>query len=153
MNGPPSRELTRQERAAIRRLVTDLCANYDNQDRLCLPLDCPCYMLHKWWTALSAGTFRRRCCLWTRRWNLPLLARTLPETENMPGLWESLSAYYQPGILFGFLPRLCQTEIRAGTQAPDQEKLRVICPQLNPIEACFSRLSEPGLRGGCIRIL
>ena len=32
--GPPSRELTRQERAAIRRLVTDLCANYDSQDKL-----------------------------------------------------------------------------------------------------------------------
>ena len=40
MNGPPSRELTRQERAEIRRLVTDLCANYDNQEKLCLPLDC-----------------------------------------------------------------------------------------------------------------
>ena len=48
MNGPPLRELTRQERAAIRRLVTDLCANFDNQEKLCLPLDCPCYMLHKW---------------------------------------------------------------------------------------------------------
>lgn len=58
-----------------------------------------------------------------------------PETENMPGLWESLSAYYQPGVLFGFLPHLCQTEIRAGTQAPDQEKLRAICPQLNQNEA------------------
>ena len=58
-----------------------------------------------------------------------------PETENMPGLWESLSAYYQPGLLFGFLPRLCQTEIRAGTQAPDQKKLKVICPQLNQNEA------------------
>ena len=44
MNRPPSRELTRQERARVRRLVTDLCANHDNQDRLCLPLDCPCYM-------------------------------------------------------------------------------------------------------------
>ena len=55
MNGQPSRELTRQERARVRRLVTDLCANHDNQDRLCLPLDCPCYMLHKWW----AGSFCR----------------------------------------------------------------------------------------------
>ena len=55
MIGPPSRELTRQERARVRRLVTDLCANHDNQDRLCLPLDCPCYMLQKWWT----GSFCR----------------------------------------------------------------------------------------------
>ena len=46
MNGHPLRELTRQERAEVRRLVTDLCANFDNQEKLCLPLDCPCYMLH-----------------------------------------------------------------------------------------------------------
>ena len=49
MTGPP-RELTRSERAAIRRLVTGLCANYDEREKLCLPLDCSCYMLHKWWT-------------------------------------------------------------------------------------------------------
>lgn len=54
MSAPPERELTRSERAAIRRLVTSLCANYDCQDKLCLPLDCPCYMLNKWWTARSA---------------------------------------------------------------------------------------------------
>ena len=40
MSGPPARELTRSERAAIRRLVTELCANYDSQEKLCLPLDC-----------------------------------------------------------------------------------------------------------------
>lgn len=44
------RELTRSERAAIRKLVVNLCANYDDQAKICLPLDCPCYMLHKWWT-------------------------------------------------------------------------------------------------------
>lgn len=59
MIGPPSRELTRQERAAIRRLVTELCANYDNQDKLCLPLDCPCYMLHKWWTGAYCRYFEK----------------------------------------------------------------------------------------------
>ena len=36
MTGPP-RELTRSERAAIRRLVTGLCANYDERDKaLCI---------------------------------------------------------------------------------------------------------------------
>lgn len=49
MTRPPARELTRRERAAVRKLVTELCANYDNQDKLCRPLDCPCYMLNKWW--------------------------------------------------------------------------------------------------------
>ena len=58
MNGPPSRELTRKERAAIRKLVTELCANYDNQDKFCLPLDCPCYMLNKWWTGSLCRYFR-----------------------------------------------------------------------------------------------
>lgn len=58
MSGPPCRELTRSERAAIRRLVTELCANYDNRDKLCLPLDCPCYMLNKWWTGALCRYFR-----------------------------------------------------------------------------------------------
>ena len=58
MTGPP-RELTRSERAAIRRLVTGLCANYDEREKLCLPLDCPCYMLHKWWTGGLCRYFER----------------------------------------------------------------------------------------------
>ena len=44
-----SRELTRPERAAIKKLVTDMCANYD-KDHGCLPLDGDCYMFGKWWT-------------------------------------------------------------------------------------------------------
>lgn len=58
MTGPP-RELTRSERATIRRLVTGLCANYDEREKLCLPLDCPCYMLHKWWTGGLCRYFER----------------------------------------------------------------------------------------------
>ena len=45
-----SRELTRDERKKIRKLVTAECANYDSADNLCLPLDCACYMFGKWWT-------------------------------------------------------------------------------------------------------
>lgn len=52
------RELTRAERAAIRRLVTNLCANYDERDKLCLPLDGSCYMLGKWWTGGLCRYFR-----------------------------------------------------------------------------------------------
>ena len=58
MNGPPSRELTRQERAAIRKQVTELCANYDSQDKSCRPLDCPCYMLDKCWTGSLCRYFQ-----------------------------------------------------------------------------------------------
>lgn len=52
-----SRELTRQEKAAIRKLVTKWCANYD-KDYGCLPLDCPCYMLGKCWTGAYCRYFR-----------------------------------------------------------------------------------------------
>lgn len=58
MTGPASRELTPSERAAIRRQVVELCANYDSQDKLCRPLDRPCYMLHKWWTGSFCRYFR-----------------------------------------------------------------------------------------------
>ena len=51
-----SRELTRQEKTAIRKLVTKWCANYD-KDYGCLPLDCPCYMLGKCWTGAYCRYF------------------------------------------------------------------------------------------------
>lgn len=52
-----SRELTREERAAIRSLVLKWCANYD-RDYGCLPLDCECYMLGKCWTGAYCRYFR-----------------------------------------------------------------------------------------------
>ena len=52
-----SRELTRQEKAAIRSLVKRWCANYD-KDAGCLPLDCECYMLGKCWTGAYCRYFR-----------------------------------------------------------------------------------------------
>ncbi|XBX09337.1 cysteine-rich VLP protein [Enterocloster clostridioformis] len=59
MSGRSPRELTRSERAAIRKLVTELCANYDNQEKLYLPLDCPCYMLNKCWTGVYCRYFEK----------------------------------------------------------------------------------------------
>ena len=53
------RELNRSERAAIRKLVTELCANYDSQDKICLPLDSSCYMLNKWWTGAYCRYFEK----------------------------------------------------------------------------------------------
>lgn len=58
MTGQASRELTRSERAAIRKQVAELCANFDVQDNICSLLDCPCYMLHKWWTGSFCRYFR-----------------------------------------------------------------------------------------------
>ncbi len=51
------RELTRQERAAIRSLVVRWCANYDREYG-CLPLGCECYMLNKCWTGAYCRYFR-----------------------------------------------------------------------------------------------
>ena len=52
-----ARELTRAERAAIRKLVKRWCANYDPEYG-CLPLGCECYMLNKWWTGAYCRYFR-----------------------------------------------------------------------------------------------
>ena len=52
-----SRELTRPEKAAIRKLVTSLCANYDSRYG-CLPMNDECYMLTKCWTGALCRYFR-----------------------------------------------------------------------------------------------
>ena len=52
-----NRELTREERAAIRSLVVRWCSNYD-RDYGCLPLDCACYMLGKCYTGALCRYFR-----------------------------------------------------------------------------------------------
>ena len=52
-----ARELTREEKRAIHKLVKSLCANYD-KDYGCLPLDCECYMLGKCWTGAYCRYFR-----------------------------------------------------------------------------------------------
>ena len=52
-----SRELTRQERTAIRSLVIKWCANY-NKKYGCLLLDGECYMLGKCWTGAYCRYFR-----------------------------------------------------------------------------------------------
>jgi len=43
------RELTRQERTSIKKLVSDMCANFDREYG-CLLLGYDCYILSKWWT-------------------------------------------------------------------------------------------------------
>lgn len=51
------RELTRQEKTAIRALVIKWCANYD-RDYGCLPLEAECYMFDKCWTGAYCRYFR-----------------------------------------------------------------------------------------------
>lgn len=58
------RELTAGEKRSIRALVKRHCANYDAEQRECLPLECECYMFGKHFT----GAF----CRWFEAAVLPL---------------------------------------------------------------------------------
>jgi len=77
------RELTRQERTAIRKLVTGLCANYDSEYG-CLPLDCECYMLNKWWTGTYCKYFRNAVLPTDPVLEAALLGLTAPDTQACP---------------------------------------------------------------------
>lgn len=46
----PNREFTQTEKHKVESLVKNLCANY-NLDYGCLPLECDCYMLSKYYTS------------------------------------------------------------------------------------------------------
>lgn len=127
------RELKRSEQSAIRKLVTELCANYDSQDKICLPLDSPCYMLNKWWTGAYCRYFEKSGVAGGCSTGISHYRRGhLHETENMLCVWKIISSYNQPGILLRCLPGLCKTEIRAETQTPAAAKPTMICPQLSP---------------------
>lgn len=60
----PVRELTRSELRDVRKLVTEMCANYDREYG-CLPLDSGCFMLGK---AYAGGAL----CKYFRAAVLPL---------------------------------------------------------------------------------
>ena len=124
--------MNRSERATIRKLVTELCANYDSQDKICLPLDSPCYMLNKWWTGAYCRYFEKAVLPVDAALESAITGEdTSMRQKNMPCVWKGISSYNQPGILFRCLPGLCKTEIRAGTQTPEAAKPTMICPQLS----------------------
>lgn len=127
------RELKRSEQSAIRKLVTELCANYDSQDKICLPLDSPCYMLNKWWTGAYCRYFEKAVLPVDAALESAITGEdTSMRQENMLCVWKIISSYNQPGILLRCLPGLCKTEIRAETQTPAAAKPTMICPQLSP---------------------
>ena len=74
-----SRELTREGKRAIRKLVFALCANYDREYG-CLPLDGPCYMLGKCWTGAYCRYFREAVLPLD-----PVLAASICEEGPAPG--------------------------------------------------------------------
>ena len=79
-----SRELTREERAAIRSLVVKWCANYDREYG-CLPLDCECYMLGKCSTGALCRYFREAVLPLDPRLEAALAADgPAPDFKNCP---------------------------------------------------------------------
>lgn len=76
-----NRELTRHERAAIRKLVTSMCANYDSEYG-CLPLDYGgCYMLDKWWTGAYCKYFQNAVLPLDPKLEATLLGNAAPEMD------------------------------------------------------------------------
>ena len=94
------RELTRKERAAIRKLVTGMCANYDPKYG-CLPLDCPCYMLDKWWTGGYCRYFQDAVLPLDPKLEVTLTGREAPAFQTCaacgkPFVPEGKQAYCSP---------------------------------------------------------
>ena len=98
------RELTREEKAAIRSLVTKWCANYD-REMGCLPLDCECYMLGKCWTGAYCRYFREAV--------LPLNPALEAALTDGPAPDLRPCAGGKKGVLFGGLRRKCAAETPA----------------------------------------
>ena len=123
-----ARELTRDERAAIRRLVKRWCANYDPEYG-CLPLDCECYMLNKWWTGAYCRYFREAVLPFA-----PELARAL----SGPGHKAELRACAVCGRLFprqgkrAFCSDACKEVAKRKRQREYMRRQRTTCGHLGP---------------------
>ena len=112
-----SRELTRQEKAAIRKLVTKWCANYD-KDYGCLPLDCPCYMLGKCWTGAYCRYFRAAVLPLDPVLERSLTVEHITETRPCPICGQGISPGRAAAVLLPGLRRGCPAGAEAGIYAP-----------------------------------
>ena len=100
-----SRELTWQEKAAIRSLVKRWCANYD-KDIGCLPLDCECYMLGKCWTGAYCRYFRSAVLPLDPVLERSLTVETVAETR--PGMRQGISPGRAAAVLLPDLRPCCK---------------------------------------------
>jgi len=97
INTTEPRELTRAERAAIRKLVIDICANYDRAYG-CLPLGCDCYMFGKWWTGGYCKYFQNAVLPLDSMLEASILGREAPMQDicticNKPFIPDGKQAY------------------------------------------------------------
>ena len=123
-----ARELTRAERVSIRRLVKKWCANFDPEYG-CLPLDCECYMLNKWWT----GSY----CRYFREAVLPLdpeLERALSDTGHKAEL-RACAVCGRPFPRQGkraFCSGTCKEVAKRKRQREYMRRQRAACGHLSP---------------------
>ena len=116
MNSEP-RELTRDERAAIKKLVVSMCANFD-KDYGCLPLDYGrCYMLDKWWTGAYCKHFQNSVLPTNPLLEASLIGREAPKQDicaacNKPFIPDGRQTYCSAA---------CQTE---GNRRRSRERMR-----------------------------
>jgi predicted nucleic acid-binding Zn ribbon protein len=115
--GTEARELTRYERAAIRKLVVGMCANYDPEYGF-LPLDYGgYYMLDKWWTGAYCRYFQNAVLPLDPVLEAILTGRTAPALDTCaacgkPFVPKGRQAYCSPA---------CQTE---GNRRRSRERMR-----------------------------
>jgi len=114
--GTASRELTRDERTAIRRLTMGMCANYDPEYG-CLPLECSCYMLRKCWTGAYCRYFQSAVLPLDTKLEATLTGREAPAFQTCaacgkPFVPEGKQAYCSPA---------CQ---EAGNRRKSKERMR-----------------------------
>lgn len=116
-DGTEARELTRHERAAIRKLVIGMCANYDPEYG-CLPLDYGgCYMLDKCWTGAYCKYFCNAVLPLDPILEATLTGRTAPALDTCaacgkPFVPDGRQAYCSPA---------CQAE---GNRRRSRERMR-----------------------------
>lgn len=121
--GTEARELTRHERAAIRKLVVGMCANHDSEYG-CLPLDYGrCYMLDKWWTGAYCKYFQNAVLPLDPVLEATLTGRKVPELDvcaicGKPFISEGKQAYCSP---------VCANTARLKRQREYMRKRRVDC--------------------------
>lgn len=118
-----ARELTRDERKKIRGLVTGMCANYDSETGLCLPLDCPCYMLNKWWTGAYCRYFRRSVLPLNPALETTLLEKgPAPRAPTLHGLRQALFANGAASLLLRSLQGRGEPQKEPGTYAENEKE-------------------------------
>ncbi len=111
-----AREFTREERAELRKLITSMCANYDREYG-CLPLECECCMLIKWWTGGYCRYFREAVLPLDPALTASLMGITAPVRELCAVCGKTFVAEWNQK----YCSRACQRE---GNRRKSRDRMR-----------------------------